>query len=81
MQKFNEINSEKKIIVTTEKDSMRFKDLENLPEEFKEALFYLPVKVKFLENEGKEFNKKILNYVGENKSNRELYKRKNKRQS
>ncbi len=81
MQKFNEMDSEKKIIVTTEKDSTRIKDMENLPDEFKKLLYYLPVEVKFLENEGKEFNQKILNYVGENKSNRELYQRKNKRQS
>lgn len=81
MQKFDEINSEKKIIVTTEKDSTRIKDMEDLTDDFKKSLFYLPVKVKFLENEEKEFNQKILNYVGENKSNRELHKRKNKRQS
>ena len=71
----------KKIIVTTEKDSMRLKDRENLPDVFKNSLYFLPVKVKFMEGEGKEFNKKILNYVGENKSNRELHNRKNKRKA
>ncbi|NQU52981.1 MAG: tetraacyldisaccharide 4'-kinase [Bacteroidetes bacterium] len=81
LQKFNSINSEKKIIITTEKDAMRLKDQKDLTDEFKNALYYLPVKVKFLQDEGKAFNKKILNYVGENKSNRELHKRKNKRQS
>ena len=78
MQQFDNIDSGKKIIVTTEKDSTRIKDMETLPEEFKKILFYLPVEVKFLDNERKEFNQKILNYVGENKSNRELHKRKNK---
>ena len=57
---------------------MRLKDLADLPDEFKSNLYYLPVKVKFLDEGGNEFNKKILNYVGENKSNRELHKRKNK---
>jgi tetraacyldisaccharide 4'-kinase len=80
-RKFEKINSEKKIIVTTEKDAMHFKSLGELPVEFKESLFYLPVKVSFLVEEGKLFNKKILGYVGENKSNRELHKRKNKGQS
>ncbi len=79
MLKFESINAENKIIITTEKDAMRLKDLPDLPDEFKNALYYLPVKVKFLDNEGKEFDKKIINYVGENKSNRELHKRKNKR--
>ncbi len=78
-QKFESVNSENKIIITTEKDAMRLKDRDDLTDEFKAALYYLPVKVKFLDDEGKAFNKKILNYVGENKSNRELHKRKNKR--
>jgi tetraacyldisaccharide 4'-kinase len=56
---------------------MHFKDNAGLPEELKEALYYLPVKIQFLDNEGKLFNKKIVGYVGENKSNRELHKRKN----
>ncbi len=79
VRKFEKINSTKKIIVTTEKDAMHFKDIKNLTVEFKEALYYLPVKIKFLDDEGRLFNKKILGYVGENKSNRELHKRKNKR--
>jgi len=79
MSDFNEIKSKKKIIVTTEKDALRFKDIQDLNVEFKNVLYYLPVRVKFLDEEGKSFNKKIINYVGENKSNRELYKRKNQR--
>lgn len=78
MQKFEALNTSRKIIVTTEKDVMRIKDLPNLPAEFTRNLYYLPVKVKFLDEGENEFNKKILNYVGENKSNRELHKRKNK---
>ena len=58
---------------------MRLKDLPGLPENFKHHLYYLPVKVKFLDEGEYEFDKKILNYVGENKSNRELHKRTNKR--
>ncbi|WP_297087246.1 tetraacyldisaccharide 4'-kinase [uncultured Draconibacterium sp.] len=76
-KRFQAINSEKKIIVTTEKDAMRFKDIEEISDALKAAMYYLPVKVDFLEEEKKSFNKKILNYVGENKSNRELHKRKN----
>ncbi len=76
---FEKIKAKKKIIVTTEKDALRFKDLPDLNEAFRNALYYLPVYVKFLDGEEKLFNKKIINYVGENKSNRELYKRKNKR--
>ena len=75
--KFESIQAENKIIITTEKDSMRFKDFGEMPDEMKQAMYYLPVTVSFLEQEKQSFNKKILNYVGENKSNRELRKRKN----
>ncbi len=78
IKKFEALKTDKKIIVTTGKDAMRIKDLQDLPEEFKSNLYYVPIKVKFLDEGKKEFNKKILNYVGENKSNRELHKRKNK---
>jgi len=79
MQKFENLQTDKKMIITTEKDSMRIKDMSNLPDDFKMNLYYLPVKIKFLDDGENEFNKKILNYVGENKSNRELRTRKNKR--
>lgn len=75
--KFDAINAEKKIVVTTEKDAMRLKDTAGLSDELMTALYYMPVKVRFLEEDKRLFNKKILNYVGENKSNRELHKRKN----
>ncbi len=78
MGKFGQLKSEKKIIITTEKDAVRFAELPDLDEQFKNSLYYLPVKVKFLDEEGKLFNKKILNYVGENKSNLELHRRNTK---
>jgi tetraacyldisaccharide 4'-kinase len=79
--KFNAFSADKKIIITTEKDAMRFRDIENISDEIKKVLYYLPVCVEFLEEGKNSFNKKILNYVGENKSNRALYKRKNKSNS
>ena len=77
-EKFTKMDPENRIIITTEKDAMRFRENKSITEEMKEAFYFLPVEVKFLENDEKEFNKKILNYVGENKSNRELHQRKNK---
>jgi len=77
-QKFTGINSEKKIIITTEKDSMRLKDM-NLSPLLKAHLFYIPLKIKFLDSEGKNFDDKIVTYVRENKSNRDLHKRTNKK--
>lgn len=77
-QKFAGIEAENKIIITTEKDSMRLKDM-NLSPLVKSHLFYIPLKIKFLDSEGKNFDEKIVTYVRENKSNRDLHKRKSKK--
>lgn len=76
---FENLSGENKTIITTEKDAVRLKGDENLPESIQTNLFYIPINIKFLDSEGKSFDKKILDYVRENKSNRELYKRKNQR--
>ena len=77
-QKYNGINAPEKIIITTEKDSMRLKDMD-LSSSLKAHLFYIPLKIKFLDSEGKNFDEKIVTYVRENKSNRDLHKRKSKK--
>jgi tetraacyldisaccharide 4'-kinase len=78
--RFNALRNPRKIIVTTEKDTVRLRQM-TLSKEIKTVLYYLPVQVKFLDREGKQFDKKIMDYVGENKSNRELHLRKNWDQS
>ncbi len=77
-QQFIDIVADQKIIITTEKDSMRLKDMD-LPLIIKQNLFYIPLKIKFLDSEGKNFDDKIITYVRENKSNRDLHKRKSKK--
>lgn len=76
---FEKISVKNKIIITTEKDATRLKEIDNLSENIQTNLFYIPIKIKFLDSEGKSFDKKILDYVRENKSNRALHKRKNQR--
>ena len=65
-----------KIILTTEKDSTRLYHLEGLSTEARDALFVLPIKIKFLLNQGENFNNKIINYVRKNSRNSILAKRK-----
>lgn len=60
---FSTIAAEKKIILTTEKDAMRLKGRETLK---LLPVYYLPVEVKFHENDKQEFNKLIQQYVGKN---------------
>lgn len=66
IKKFNTIASDKKIILTTEKDAMRLMTsefevlLKNLP------IFYLPIEIKFHDNDQTLFNQQIINYVRQN---------------
>ncbi len=64
---FDSNSSTNKIIVSTEKDSMRL-----MTDEFKALLlnypiYYLPLEIAFFENDKTNFNKQILNYVDQNK--------------
>lgn len=72
---FTGLETEYKIIITTEKDLARIRFLQGLPDYFLDHLFYLPVKVKFIDRTKDQFNIKIRNYVSENKSNSRLYQR------
>jgi len=76
-EKFHQMKGAGKIIVTTEKDLTRLMVDQLLPVEIRQVLFCLPVRVAFPDQERKGFDKKIKEYVGENKSNRELHFRKN----
>lgn len=54
-----------KIIVTTEKDGVRLKEFTIIAVRFREQIYCLPVKVKFLDNE-EGFTKEITGYAGKN---------------
>ena len=69
------------VIITTEKDAMRLRDETGLPDFIQTQFYYIPLKIKFLDHEGKSFDKTIVGYVKDNRSNRELHKRTNKRKS
>jgi len=74
-QKFNSINSDKKIIITTEKDAMRLQKFSNIADDLKDSFFYIPIKVKFLNNRTDNFNQQIIEYVRKNKKHSFLYPR------
>ena len=52
-----------KAIVTTEKDAARLRDISSLEEDFKKALFFIPIEVHFLDSQENNFNNQILTYV------------------
>jgi len=79
--RFVRYQEQKPVIITTEKDAMRLRDEESIPEFIRSQMYYIPLKIKFLDHEGKSFDKTIVGYVKDNRSNRELHKRTNTRRS
>ncbi len=71
---YNEIkeNNEKgkTIIITTEKDATRLQDMEYANKLSKLPIYYLPIKIKFINEDRKDFNKKVFNFL------RKIYKNK-----
>ncbi len=69
-KRFDDLPTQKKIILTTEKDIMRLKTpdlstfVKNLP------LFYIPIEVELHGNDKQNFNNEIISYVETNQRNR-----------
>ncbi len=68
-KKFRDIESEYKIIITTEKDSIRLFDNTFLSNEIKTYIYYIGIRVKILDNKENLFIKTITDHVGKNKRN------------
>ncbi len=47
LRRFNEMDGERKLLITTEKDAVRLINNPYFPQELKDCAYYLPVKVKF----------------------------------
>ena len=75
---FDAVSSGSKIIITTEKDMVRFRDLGTVPEVMRKFMYYIPLKISFLNDMGQDFDRKIVNYVKENKCNVNLYSKSNR---
>src|SRR6056297_604581 len=72
-KKFKQIENKDKVIITTEKDAIRFRENKNIPDELAKAFCFIPIKVKFLNNRTNDFNQQITDYVRKNKKHSFLY--------
>ncbi|MBA4322944.1 MAG: tetraacyldisaccharide 4'-kinase [Odoribacter sp.] len=66
---FNNLVSAEKFILTTEKDAVRLREFTNLAESIQSSVFYIPVGIKFLNDDKVEFDNLIIEYVRKNKRN------------
>ncbi len=67
---------EPRILISTEKDYVRFKNNNIFPDELKKYYYYIPIEVDLIasEDEQKKFNNQIYSYVTNNKRYSKLYK-------
>ena len=73
---FAAMPQESRVILTTEKDAARLRNVSGLSEDVKQRLLVLPVEVKFMLDGEEIFNDKIISYVRKNSRNSILVKRK-----
>lgn len=72
--KYEELNDLHKIVVLTEKDAARIKNMSGLSIGIKRSLYYLPIEVSFVNDEDNEmFNTKILEHVRKDSRNSGLH--------
>lgn len=69
---FNAISPIEKILITTEKDAMRFQHPDLEEQLGKLPLYYVPIEVAFHNQKATDFNEQILHYVRTNKVNSKL---------
>jgi tetraacyldisaccharide 4'-kinase len=66
--------SSPRLIITTEKDASRLREVDGLSDEVKKHLFALPIRIKFLLDQEEQFNQSIIGYVRKNSRNSILAK-------
>jgi len=66
-EKFNNISSENKIILTTEKDAVKIRDISCNNTEMQSSFFYCPIEIEILNNEKEDFENQIINYLKKDK--------------
>ncbi len=69
---FNNLKSTEKFIITTEKDAVRLREFTNIAENIRSSTYYIPVGIKFLNDDKEEFDNLIFDYVRKNKRNNRI---------
>jgi tetraacyldisaccharide 4'-kinase len=64
---WNNLKSQYKYIITTEKDAVRLREFANIAEPARSSFYYIPVGIHFLNDDQDEFNNLIVDYVRKNK--------------
>jgi len=63
---FSNIEADNKIIITTEKDAVRLRDVDNIEENML-PIYYIPIEIGFIDDKEHEFDKKVTSYIYTNR--------------
>jgi tetraacyldisaccharide 4'-kinase len=63
---WNKLESEERVVFTTEKDAMRLRDFADIKEPLRSSFYYIPMGIHFLNDSKEEFDNLILDYVRKN---------------
>jgi tetraacyldisaccharide 4'-kinase len=69
---FNDLVSSEKFIITTEKDAVRLREFTNIAELIRTSVYYIPLEIKFLNDDKDEFDNLIIDYVRKNRRNNRI---------
>jgi tetraacyldisaccharide 4'-kinase len=69
---YNTLPSDNRIILTTEKDCIRLREMSQLREIFDDNFYYLPISTEIQNNDTEEFNNTIIDYVRKNRANSQV---------
>jgi tetraacyldisaccharide 4'-kinase len=73
--KFFSMDAGEKFLFTTEKDAVRLRKYADLDPAVKERAYYVPMYIDFLNDDTRNFNQFVLNYVRNNRRNSILHKK------
>jgi len=69
---FDKIQNQKKLIITTEKDAVKFRESKLINEDYYKYLYYIPIEINFLFDSEEEFKLQIINNITKNRTNYQL---------
>jgi tetraacyldisaccharide 4'-kinase len=69
---FKDLKSETRYLFTTEKDAVRLREFANIADPIKSAFFYVPIGIRFLNQDQDEFDNLIIDYVRKNRRNNRI---------
>jgi len=72
MDAWESLKSSRKYLITTEKDAVRIREFTNIAEAIRKVFYYIPVGIKFLNDNQEEFDNLIIDYVRKNKRNNRI---------